>query len=548
MYKLDTENAQTLLGYGDIFDGEKPNVIERIKSLNMHKAISIICELIRIRDDSIPLEMFNYKRGLPFEAILKRDFCDIKPKSCYGIKMDSRLNADQHILSLQMLLILLKKIIIYGDYGTLKRNDYIITAEDYREIIVLQLAIVDEISKLQKEDFDNCHFIYSNYHLNSQRDVGNEFVRMYYIMERLSKHLELFKGKYKDYYNVFTQKYGITPTEYSSLLFYELTVYLPSEVGLSKASLWRNTDRIYGNLKARDKISKIIDILKIEPKELEKWAKETEANEWDFMQFYVYPFLYNGVSEYISIGDVFLKNAFFEKMFWMIRNCYHGKDNQAMDFFGKLFERYVQDITKNIQTDEYKYIDEMEVPKKKTNDKSSDAHLRKGSKLLAVEAKGFSVLADCMAKNERVDDNNDKLFINPVLQADEFLYKWFNEFEEFSGVEEIYVIALTLDNIKAVPDYYNSIHKEIVKRKKCDLVKYYFNFSIEEYERLLCLAEEGVDIFSLLREYFLTETLKPFGNFLSEKGYSNAIRTEFMTELYKEATDVMRAMYDENDK
>lgn len=50
MYSVDATGAQLLIGYTDVFSGETPNLKEEIATLNMHKAISIICELIRVRD------------------------------------------------------------------------------------------------------------------------------------------------------------------------------------------------------------------------------------------------------------------------------------------------------------------------------------------------------------------------------------------------------------------------------------------------------------------------------------------------------------------
>ena len=37
MYSADMRDAQLILGYSDVFSGEKPNLIDRIKKLNMHK-------------------------------------------------------------------------------------------------------------------------------------------------------------------------------------------------------------------------------------------------------------------------------------------------------------------------------------------------------------------------------------------------------------------------------------------------------------------------------------------------------------------------------
>ena len=43
-----------------------------------------------------------------------------------------------------------------------------------------------------------------------------------------------------------------------------------------------------------------------------------------------------GENEYISISDITLVNAFFEKIFWLIRDCYSEDDSRAMAFFGRL--------------------------------------------------------------------------------------------------------------------------------------------------------------------------------------------------------------------
>ncbi len=248
-----------------------------------------------------------------------------------------------------------------------------------------------------------------------------------------------------------------------------------------------------------------------------------------------------GENEYISISDITLVNAFFEKIFWLIRDCYSEDDSRAMAFFGRLFERYIQDATEDVCKNDYIYIDEFEFKVRRDIRKSSDAYIRKGKDLLVVEAKGFSVLVDCMAKNEKIENNNKKLFVKPVLQADACLNEIIDKKEEFDGIEEAFIISVTLDNINAVPNYYNAIQKEISESKKCELVCYYYNFSIEEYEMLLYLIENGTDIFFVLREYFSEGMLAPFSNYIREKD-STIDMTEFMNKNYKEVADKMKSM------
>lgn len=546
MYSVDIKKAHLILGYGDVFTGEKPNLAEMIHSMNMHKIISIISELIQVRDAKCdPINILGMEISIPFETILKRDYCGMKPESPQEMVENIMLRKNQHVISLQMLLILLKKVFIYGDYNTLKNQRYEIIDDDYRDVIMLQLLVADEVSKKNEESIDTDHFLYATYHLNYRRNVAAEFLRMYYIMEVLSTRPELFdddiRAEYRNYYEVFTSKYGVTPTEYSSLLFWELHYYFSEKNVLSKSSCWRNIDTIYKEAKEKEKTSVVIDLLKEIPDKLKEWATQTEDEEWNFTSFYTYPFISDGESAYISISDITLINAFFEKMFWLIRECYPEEDSRAMAFFGRLFERYIQDATKEACVGDYTYIDEFPFKVKHNNRKSSDAYIRKRADLLVVEAKGFSVLVDCMARNEKIEKNNDKLFIKPVLQADECLNYTFSGKQEFDGVEDIFIVSVTLDNINAVPNYYEAIHKEISDKKKCEQVHYYFNFSIEEYEMLLSLIEKGTDIFPILREYFTESILEPFSNYVRNIVPDIGMST-FMQRTFAEATEKMKAI------
>ncbi len=75
----------------------------------------------------------------------------------------------------------------------------------------------------------------------------------------------------------------------------------------------------------------------------------------------------------------------------------------------------LQELTEKVTNDIYKFIPEFEFKIGREKKKSSDAYIRKDKTLLAIEAKGFSVLIDCMIKNEKVEDNNKKLFVKPIL-------------------------------------------------------------------------------------------------------------------------------------
>lgn len=536
--------AQILLTYSDIFKEDKPDLIESIKNLNMHKTISIICELLRVRDSYMDsLIIFNHEYKIPFETVLKKEMCSIVPNSPEEMFSNPLLHKDNHIISVQMLFILLKKIIVYGNYETMEQTDYQIEKEDYKTVIKLNLLVAEEVSDKHKVEMDTDHFLYSTYHLNYQRNVANEFLRMYYMMEIVSRDINNFdadvQGEYRNYYKDFTEKYGFTPTEYSSLLFWQLEEYYSGINGLIYKPIWKRIETSYGESEISDSANKVIAALSKSLGDYKQWAEESEDREWDFSEFFAAPFVKDINGKFVSLSDITLRNAFFEKMFWLIRDCYPVDDSRAMAFFGRLYEKYIQDLTKDVTKGSFTYIDEFIYTDGGKDKKSSDAFIRKENDLLVVEAKGFSVLLNCMTKNESVEANNRKLFVKPVLQADKSLSAVIDDKPEFVGVETAYIISVTIDNINAVPNYYNEIYKEILDEKCTDKVKYFFNFSIEEYEMLMVLLERQVDIFALLREYYENDKLKPFSTFLHD-GFSDIGMTHFMEKCFIEASDTMK--------
>lgn len=547
MYSIDASSAQLILEYEDIFSNDRPDVEGEISSLNMHKSISVICELIRVRDVMLePISTIGGEFRIPLETVLKNKICGIELKSSEKMFSNPLFRKDTHIITVQMLLILLKRVIQFGNYETLEDIDYEVAESDYKKIIQLQLAIASEVSQSHSKEFDSNHFLYSTYHLNYQRNVAQEFLRMYYMMEKISRGKNEFdadvRGEYRDYYTAFTEKYGFTPIEYSSLLFGELTTYYSDVNGLIYTSMWRELGKVYGRIKKKELIPKIISTLSQTADKYLEWSKKSKNQEWDFSAFFAFPFIMDGNGRYISVCDITLRNAFFEKVFWLIRDCYPTTDSRAMAFFGRLFEDYIQSVTQEATKGDYKYIAEFAYKFKKEEKKSSDAYIRKDTNLLVIEAKGFSVLLNCMTQNKQMKKNNTKLFVEPVIQADLCLATVMEEKSEFFEIENAYIISVTMDNINAVPDFYNEIHGDIEKRKVCAKTKYYYNFNIEEYEMLMYLLEQQQqDIFSLLKDYYDNDNLVPFSNYLKEKHHEIGMTT-FMKTLYKEAAEKMKEM------
>lgn len=383
MYSIDLDGAQLLLGYTDVFSSEIPNLKEEIEKLNMHKAISIISELIRIRDAKLdPIQVFGKEIKIPFETVLKKRICEIDMGEPGEFFSNSMLNKNVHIISVQMLLLLLKKVILHGNHKTIECSEYEISWDDYEKIIQLQLIVAEDINQKHAQEINADHFLYSTYHLNYERNVANEILRMYYIMEKLSVNKNLFEvdvqKEYRDYYKAFIDKYGFSPKQYISSLFFELDNYYAGINGLTYAPIWKSSESIYGHLKAKQDIVEVIGTLSQTTEHHIKWVSESENQEWDFSGFFEFPFITDQKGNHLSICDMTLRNAFFEKIFWLIRDCYPKTDSRAMAFFGRLFEKYIQDVTRDAINGYYNFIEEFSYKEKKKSKKSSDAYIRKG--------------------------------------------------------------------------------------------------------------------------------------------------------------------------
>ena len=166
------------------------------------------------------------------------------------------------------------------------------------------------------------------------------------MMEKVSADKNNFdagvQNEYRDYYAAFTEKYGFTPTQYSSLLFWELSIYYSDVNGLIYATMWRDIENVYGKMKENELVTKVIRTLSRTIENYMEWAIESENQEWDFSEFFEYPFIIDAKGNYISICDVTLRNAFFEKIFWLIRDCYSEEDDRAMAFL----EDYLKNISR----------------------------------------------------------------------------------------------------------------------------------------------------------------------------------------------------------
>lgn len=541
-------NTELILKYSDIFQGNIPNFETEIKKINIYKLISIICELISLRNSEIKSSFANIEISVNYEVILKMILLDFDPNEAKNSEYKEIIfDKKQHIISLQTALILIKKALNYCVNNSSNIEDFEVTLNDYKFVMNLFLILSEELDdKMESNDVDVNHFIYCNYHLNNGETIAYMFLRSYFIFEKMLKDKSNFDGdiqpQFKEYFNDFMKKYGYTPTEYLFVLFSELLKYT-SDLQISKTSLWRNVGDFVKKTHLFDIDKKVIFDLGLSIQSYSEWAKDAHNNEWDFSKFLEYPFIISESGKYISISDYTLKNCFFEKLYWQVRACYPKDDDRAMDFYGRPFEKYIQKLTSSAIVDRsgLNFINEFKFG---NNNRSSDAYIERNNELIVIECKGISILLPTITLNRRIDDNNNKLFIEPVLQADECFYKLKNEFNEFENIDIVYIISVAMNNINAIPEYTKNILTCIKSEKKSVEAKYFYNMSIEEYERFMVLAENNYDIFKILKSYSQVQEHIPFTSFISEKFNSCENKmTNFMKDIYDEATNHMKSRY-----
>ena len=550
MYKPALDECQEIMTYSDFFSGPIPDLQDEIKKIDLAKAISVICELITVRNKIIPREIEAPFVGkvivdIPYQMVLKSKFCGIKPSSPTELYSDNRLQKNKHVVALQPMLILLKALIKNRNDLEINPTDFDLEDDDYKQVIKMGLLVAESLNQKDETNFSASNFLYGTYHINVDHNVAAEIVRSYYLLAVLNRDIDRFedtKKEYRDYWTAFISKYGYSIEEYLFACFRVLQQYYDANTYLSYRSVWFDPHKAYAGTKMESIASMVIEDISASPEDLKNWCADTYDETWNFQSFLSTPFIKSSNGMFVSISDYTLKNTFFENLFWKIRDCFQLEDSRAMAFYGRLYEKYIQDQTESIvkKDNSYKYIDEFAYGKGKGK-KSSDAYIKKGTKLLAIEAKGFSVLFDCL-QNKSVDRNLEKLYIDPVLQAD-IAFANNKERDDFIDVNELYIISVTMDSINAVPEYIEKCCKEIDENHVSAELKGFYNISIEEYEMLLYLIENGADIFKLLDEYLSETTLMPFSNYLKKCTDEKIQMTGFMKQKYDEFAGKMKNAY-----
>ncbi|MCA4157719.1 hypothetical protein [Priestia megaterium] len=502
MYNYDAirKAAKPFMTYSQIF-GIEPNkdeVISSIEKSNLEKMLVILsqfCALDKNTTENVKNAYLNFF------------------KETFGMNINK--NRDEILFAPQATLYMFKWLLAHGKTSN---NIGEIIPLDITATLSLHLKIADFLPKEIEVD----DFLFHVLSFTKQSNDGDELARAFYIYTELAKQNELYGEKeFVDFNAQFQQKNGYTIEQYIAVTFALLTLVLPQKVPFDNSWI-KHKNKFFGTTKLKDVAPKIIEDMALSMQEAKQFSKDTINNSWDYLKFLEKPLLKLNEEEFIPFNYDVLSNGLFHGLFHKIRNCYDAKDQRFLDFFGRPFEKYIEIIVrKALETSRlnYEYIPEFDYGKKERK-LSSDLYLRLNKDLIIIEAKSArpTINATVQGDKESIEKDLNKLYVKPILQAD----KAFKEIlgsdhsYKFEGVENIYIIAVNINNFPSIPSFYEKVDKSL-EGKLHPNVKGYFNFSIADVEAMCYLISrkgKKPPIFKILNNKFNSPEVQSFSWFL----------------------------------
>lgn len=425
------------------------------------------------------------------------------------------------LYSKQGLLFLAKWVIAYG----IEEDEILNTHIDERlidRVITTQLMLADYLPS--DDIYSVISYLFKNISINSKRNIKNDIARSYRIFTELSRIKDIYnENEYLNFYEEYRKKYNQTINDYLALLFPIAQLHIQD--GCEKTPI-TNIERFSDNMKCKNAFLELIKSKAQSISKLEEWCKATINNSWDYSSFLTFPFIDLGDGWFLSIHEDFVINQYFEGLFYRIRGAYPDDNTDIIAFLGRPFEKYVEELSSNAINEAknkiYKFIPEFKYGHE--NKDSSDSYILCGNKLLIVEAKSKRPVFTTYYENndEKLLKEIEKLAVKPINQAID-AYKAIKSSDrsiKFDGIDEIYIISVTLLSVPKISEIQNYID-ELIKDDLGNELKGYFNLNIEEYEYLCSLTKEDINLFDLIEEYSNKEKNSPLINFLNNKGYNN---------------------------
>ncbi|QEO60777.1 NERD domain-containing protein [Bacillus altitudinis] len=491
-----------LATYSDLFGTKKTReeIIELIRNLPLLSSFILLSQISTgvYKDEELKNHLvkncYNHLNH-SFKNNPPPSFVSEKVYSHFLDKID--ILKRNFVFSPQSILTLWKWILAYGDKS--KFNDLQSGVNGLSTLSFLTLMTNDYLTKdkFSKEELNA--EIFSNMVFNNQENILNAISRAVIIYTEIAIDRELFsENEFVDINSDFFDKYGFTIKEHISIIFGLLAAFMqPKDLG----EKWlQNIDEIFSQSRLQDLSKEILTALTIDFDSISTWAKNKIDSFWDYQELKIKPLLMVNEKQFLTFSTKLLQEQVFTGLYHKVRHIYPENDKRFMDFYGKPFEKYAQNLVKDAlkQTKlKYKFINEFRY--KGTKD-SPDIMIRLGDKLLAIEVKSYRLLLSSItdANIETINNDTNKLIINPLKQVHDRV-KELIELDHCSvkGINEIYLMVVTQGNYPTLKPYEDLIEGRISKHFSLD-VKSYFHLDIEEFEMLCLLLSRKRPIFKVL--------------------------------------------------
>lgn len=405
---------------------------------------------------------------------------------------------------------------------------------------ILKIAdlIEDETDNTNDINIENQVLKASLFSLPGEMDQG--IIRQHLMFEDIARKAD-DSDSYIDIHSIFEREYGYSMKQYVSTVFSleQLVVQGVTLENLTNFRPWGIKPSMYFNesqmkdiaLKITEELSTNIDLLR-------NWAKKTLNNPYDYEQLLKTPLL--KVNEFIiPISDAFIQQALFDGLYFKINTACKMNQKDFPQFFGKIFEKYVQKVLQSsVEESEklnYQYINEF-LLKDKTNNWSSDAFVKLGKALLIVECKSGRILKETKVSADR-EKGNDKF----KIYALEAIRQANNAYEaalqhnsgKFKQVEQVAIISVSMQSFPKLPTYNQML--EQLKPELHSHVKIIDYIGLSDLEILASvISQNDSSVFNYI------ESKKADNEYISYYEFHNEFHNEFhKNELTKFLNEVL---------
>ena len=411
-----------------------------------------------------------------------------------------------------------------------------ITLPEIMLVFDVLIAINDHLPQEEVENH-KVEYLYLTLYHNTHKIMKSQIGRSYYIFNDIMSRLECTREFSLD----FAAKKGYTITDYFAVLF-GMLICFPTTYSDPAAFVAQNLVIDNENFNAKglaEVYAQVIEDISKPRRYFKQRCKERINKYWDFETFYRFPAI-KFRDTIIPASPITINYAFWEGLYWNVRYIYSGDDVRYLREFGRPFETYIQEITEQTcrnSSGDALFYNEFEYQYQGKPIRSSDAYIRIGDTIIAIEAKAKSPLADTFTSYclEQCKAETSDLLVAPVHQIDQRISEILSGdavFPQpsashfFSDVHSIVALSVSMEKVQPVGElmqYSDSLLRGDGESKlNCDKICCYHNLSIEDFEAVCNLIEQQpfkileimVDWFSSLRSDPLN--IIPLANYLAE--------------------------------